>query len=219
MHLSPKERFGYVALAAIILSGGGFVAAQKLHRPAEITLHETQQPPVNFDHGTSRPTDRNVPAPEQRPSAQIVVDVAGAVVRPSLVTLPSGARVDDAVRGAGGPTEDANIDQVNLAARLTDGAQVYVPFRGSETLPGPSASSPPSGRRSSRGKQPTAIVDINTADLPQLTTLPGIGNSIAQRIIEYRIQNGPFHTVDDLLAVQGLGKKRLDQIRQWLVAN
>jgi len=217
MHLSPKERFGYVALGAIFLAGGGFIAAQKLRRPAAIELHETPQPPVHFDHGTSRSSGTPAMGFDRGALAQIVVHVAGAVNRPGLVALPPGSRVYDAVREAGGPSEDANIDQVNLAAKATDGSQVYVPHRG---MPGGAPGAPMTGPlHSSRSKQPSGMVDINSADSNQLMTLPGVGTSLAQRIVDYRTEHGTFHTVDDLLAVQGFGKRRLDEVRQWLTAN
>ena len=217
MHLSPKERFGYVALGAIILTGAGFVAAQKLRRPAAIELHETQQPPVSFDHGTSKPAERTSGHRETGTSSQLIIDVAGAVNRPGVIAIPAGSRVYDAIREAGGPTEDANIDQVNLAAKAVDGSQIYVPRRG---FGGSGAPSTPTGSiRSDLRKQPTSVVDINSADATQFSTLPGVGKTLAQRIVDYRAEHGTFRGVDDLLAVQGFGKHRLDQVRQWLTAD
>ena len=216
MHLSPKERFGYVALGAILLLGGGFIAAQKLRRPATINLHETEQPPVTFDHGPSRATESLPTRTSETSGSQIIVHVAGAVNRPGLVALPPGSRVYDAVREAGGPTEDANVDGVNLAAKAIDGSQVYFPRRGLSG--GPSLGTAPPTSRSSRVKQPSGVIDINSADTSQLQTLPGIGTSMAQRIVDFRTEHGTFRSVEDLLAVQGFGKSRLEKIRQWLTA-
>lgn len=212
MHLSPKERFGYVALGAILLTGIGFVGAQKLKRPATIDLHETPRSTASLIPSVS---DKS---PDVRRVQQIVVHVAGAVVRPGLVSVPTGARVYDAILEAGGPSPEANIDAVNLAAKAVDGTQVFVPTRG-----GPSSSSstsgaiiPPGGRSSS--KRPTSVVDLNTASPDQLQSLPGIGKSMAQRIVDYRTEHGPFQVVDDLVVVQGFGKRRLEQVRPWLIA-
>lgn len=219
MHLSPKERFGYVLLGAIVLTGVGVVLGQKLRRPATIELHETSQPPVSFDHGSSRertqpPRTMETPAV----SGQVIVQVVGAVNRPGLVELAPGSRVYEAIQAAGGPTEDANTEQVNLAAKAVDGSQVIVPHRGEQSVPGV-PDPPKSGtRRSTGSKQPTGIIDINSADVSQFMTLPRIGAAMAQRIVDYRSQHGAFGSIDDLLSIQGFGKKRLDQIRQWVVA-
>jgi len=219
MHLSPKERFGYVALAAVFLAGAGFVAAQKLHRPAVIELHETTQPQVSFDHGSPVEKTRSSTPRESGSPSEIVVDVAGAVNNPGLISLPSGARLYDAIRVAGGPTDDANLDAVNLAAKAADGIQVFVPHKGFQPGMGSAQPmAPNSAQRSSRGKQPSGVVNINSADVTQFITLPGIGPSMAQRIIDYRTEHGTFRAVDDLEAVPGFGKRKLDPIRQWITA-
>ena len=218
MHLSPKERLGYVAIAAILLFGMSFVIGRSLHRPAAIELHETTQPLVTFDHGTPRGRTGTTASSDASHSGAVIIDVAGAVNTPGVVELPAGSRVMDAVRAAGGFSDDANSDSVNLAAKVTDGLQVYVPRR-SGSVTTPLSGSSMNSSTSRRSKQPNAVIDINSADATQLTTLPGIGPSMAQRIIEYRIDHGTFRSVDDLAAVQGFGKKRLDNIREWLTAN
>ena len=206
MHLSPKERFGYVALAAVFLAGVGFVTAKNLRRPAKIELHQTQQPPVAFDHGSSRDQANGSPHTDYKSNAELIVDVAGAVKRPGLVSLPPGSRLFDAIQAAGGPTEDANIDAVNLAAKASDGVQVYVPRFGSPSL----GASPPgtSGPHARGEKHPAGVIDLNSADITQLTSLPGIGAATAQRIIDYRVEHGLFRGVDDLIAVQGFTRKK-----------
>ena len=161
--------------------------------------------------------DRLEPQIKSGARGQIIVHVAGAVNYPGIIALPFGSRVYDAIQDAGGPSGDANLDQVNLAAKLTDGIQVYVPHRGYS--PNPAQETPSGPLHSRRTKQPSGLVDINSADVAQLTTLPGIGASLAQRIIDYRNEHGTFRAVDDLLGVQGLGQRRLDQIRPWLAAN
>jgi len=213
MHLSPKERVGYVALGAILLVGVGFVGVQKLKRPATIELHETSRPPVHFEAST--PSRQTEPVHGQ----EIVVDVTGAVKYPGLVTVPAGSRVFDAIAQAGGPTSEANIDAVNLAAKAIDGTQIIVPTLGGSTAMngslGGTGIAASGARRSS--KVPPSIMDLNSASTDQLQTLPGVGKSMAQRVVDFRSTHGPFRVVDDLLAVQGFGKKRLEQVRPWLV--
>ncbi len=210
-HLSPKERAGYAGVILVMLAGIGFVLGQRLRRPAAIDLHETRQPPVSFDHGTKDSSSSTV----RSSSRELIVHVAGAVVRPGLVSLPAGSRVYDAVAAAGGPTEEANMDAVNLAAKATDGSQVYVPRR---VAGGTGASGVPTDGRSKKGKTPTSVIDINSAGTSELNQLPGIGVQMAQKIVDFRSEHGTFRSVDDLLSVPGFSARKLDSIRQWLTA-
>jgi competence protein ComEA len=135
---------------------------------------------------------------------RLVVDVAGAVRRPGLYRLASGARVADALAAAGGATPRGNVDAVNLAAPLADGLQVVVPLRGV------AAASP--GSPSS-----TAPVDLNSASVEQLDALPGIGPSTAQKIVDYRQAHGAFHSLEELDAVPGIGAGRIAQLKGLVV--
>jgi competence protein ComEA len=137
---------------------------------------------------------------EARP--RLVVHVVGAVRRPGLYRLRDGARIADAVARAGGATRKADLALVNLAAPLADGIQVVVPRR--------QAAAP--GGRASDG--PAGPVHLNTATLEQLDALPGVGPTTAQRILDYRQENGAFSSVDELDAVPGIGPARLEQLRE-----
>jgi competence protein ComEA len=136
-------------------------------------------------------------------TGQVVVDVAGKVRRPGIVTLPAGSRVQDAIRRAGGPRPGVVLTSLNLARRLVDGEQVLV---GRPVVPGvaPSAAdgSPAAG----------ALVNLNAATLSELDTLPGVGPVTAQKIIDWRTQHGTFTSVDELLEVDGIGDKTLADI-------
>jgi competence protein ComEA len=138
-------------------------------------------------------------------SAEVVVDVAGAVVRPGVIRLTSGARVNDAVAATGGPAPDADLDQVNLAARVADGDRVYVPRRGE--------SPPPAAAASGSAAAKPEIVDINAATPDQLDGLPGVGPSTAAAIVEYRTRHRRFRSVDELLDVPGIGPAKLATLR------
>jgi competence protein ComEA len=138
------------------------------------------------------------------PSGQVAVHVAGRVRHPGLVRLPAGSRVQDAITAAGGVTSGADLDAINLARKLTDGEQVRVPGPGDPAPPPPDAAAGPA--------TPTAPLDLNTATVEQLDTLPGVGEVTAGRIVAYRSAH-PFTTVDELLEVPGIGQRRFDQLK------
>lgn len=150
------------------------------------------------------PPGTGVPAP-----VELVVHVAGAVIRPGIVHLAVGARVVDAIEAAGGVADDADLDQLNLAAPLGDGVQVRVPHQG-ETVPSPisPASIGPGGGAAGAPPVPT-VVDLNRATAAELEQLPGIGPSLAAAIVTWRTEHGPFKRIDDLLEVPGIGPAKL----------
>ena len=152
-----------------------------------------------------------------RPSAiagrRSVVYVAGAVKRPGLYTLASDARINDAIARAGGFTAQADDAAVNLAERVADGEEIRVP-RAGETWPSPSPRSRAAARK--RRAPPAAPIDINTADAAALASLPGLGATLAQRIVDYRSVNGPFASLDELADVSGVTQRRIDAIAPYL---
>ena len=128
----------------------------------------------------------------------VVVSVVGQVVRPGLVTLPSGARVADAIAAAGGLLPAADPASVNLAAEVADGEQLAVGVPAAAAPGGPVAAGAPAG---SGG----GLVDLNTAGVAELDALPGIGPVLAQRIVDHRSQQGSFRSVEELDDVPGIG--------------
>ncbi|MFN8086149.1 MAG: ComEA family DNA-binding protein [Microbacterium sp.] len=135
--------------------------------------------------------------------ASVYVHVFGAVVRPGLYRLDDGARVVDVIASAGGLAPDADESAVNLARRVSDGEQLRVPVIGEALATGETAPGVASDGR----------VNLNTADVSALDTLPRVGPAIAERIIQWREDNGPFTSVDDLLSVPGIGDKMLASLR------
>ena len=147
---------------------------------------------------------------------RVTVHVAGAVRRPGVYRLPAGARVNDALRRAGGPRGRADLAAVNLAAKLEDGRQVLVPDRAHAAAAGGGAAGARGGGAAAAGSAApggpgttAAPINLNTATLEQLDTLDGVGPGIAQRILDYREQNGGFSRVEELGEVPGIGAKRL----------
>lgn len=150
-----------------------------------------------------------LPAPTKTP---ILVNVVGAVPRPGLYELPEGSRVHDAVDAAGGLLADADASSINLAAPLDDGELLAIPFvGGSEQLT----------TRSEAGlatEEPinSDLINLNTATIEELDNLPGIGPTTAQKIIDYRTENGPFQQIEDLLNVSGIGPSTFEQLKDLI---
>lgn len=137
------------------------------------------------------------------PAAQIRVQVDGAVATPGIVVLPGDARLIDVVNAAGGFTDEADVTVLNLAGRVGDGERVLIPMLGAApTVPSMS----PSG-------EPVAPVNINTATLAELDDLPGIGEVLAGRIVDYREEHGPFTSIDELSDVKGISPRLVEDLR------
>jgi competence protein ComEA len=134
--------------------------------------------------------------------------VAGAVRRPGLVRVRAGARVAAAVARAGGPMPKADLSAVNLAARVEDGQQVVVPAVAAAAGGGLGAA----GSAAAAAAKPT----LGTATIDQLDEIDGIGPTLAERIVEYRTENGGFSSLDELGEVEGIGEKRLETLREAL---
>jgi competence protein ComEA len=147
----------------------------------------------------------------------IEVHVAGAVLRPGVVQLPSGSRLYEAILAAGGATDKADPDRLNLAAVLEDGQKVLVPIRGEpDQADAPTGGSPAPGSAAG-GMGPGSDggggkINLNTASLEELGTLPRVGPVLAQRIVDWRQQHGRFKTVQELDAVDGIGPKLLEAL-------
>jgi competence protein ComEA len=199
----------YVALGLLVCFLGARYLRSQATAPAP-QAPAAAQPATPAPGAQATPTVRL----QRADGGQVVVHVAGAVRRPGLYRLPAGARVDDALRRAGGPARRADLTAVNLAAKLEDGRQILVPRRppptragaGGATLGGGSA---PAGGGQGEPPAPAAPINLNTATLEQLDTLDGVGPGLAQRILDYREQHGGFRRVEELAEVPGIGAKRL----------
>jgi competence protein ComEA len=143
----------------------------------------------------------------------VVVYVAGAVAKPGLYRLRAGDRYARAVALAGGLSASADPAGVNLAARAADGDEIYVPVAG-ESARGRAPAR--HGRRRSATPPPASSVDLNAAGADELAAVPGIGHAVAQRIVEMRVREGNFTSIDELLDVAGMTQARLERARPYL---
>jgi competence protein ComEA len=194
--LSRAELLGLVAVLAVTLGGAGLWYVRSLPRPVEVRAESAPTgptAPVGSSGAIASPS-----------MAFVLVDVAGWVREPGVYEFAAGARVVDAIEAAGGARPGAALSALNLAAPLVDGTQVLVPKQGEGGVAPPAAG----------GTTVGGLVNLNTASATELETLPGIGEVIAQRIVDHRTANGPFTSVDQLLDVSGIGDAILGSIRE-----
>lgn len=196
-------------LAGLLLLRAGVLGSQEATSlpaaPSPTDEAVTPQPSPSAEEPATQTPDPEEPE-------EIFVHVAGEVHDPGIVTMSGSSRVSDAIAAAGGETKDAELAAINLARVLVDGEQVYVPDEES-AQPGTAAGAPEDDAAAG-ADEPGDTVDLNAAGSSELETLPGIGPTIAERILTWREDNGDFHSVDELLEVGGIGPKRLEQIRE-----
>jgi competence protein ComEA len=190
--LSRAELIALVAVVGVTVAGAGFWYVRSLPAPVQVR---------------SGPSGALVAAPtaSASPATVILVDVAGWVRRPGVYEFAEGARVIDAIDAAGGARPGAVLSSLNLAAPLVDGTQVLVP-KESQSAPTTETGTGTSGA--------TGLVNVNSATNAELETLPGIGEVIAQAIVDHRTENGPFTSVEQLVDVSGIGDATLENIRE-----
>ena len=153
---------------------------------------------------------------------KIAIHITGEVKNAGLLYLNKGARIADAIKEAGGATKNANLDQVNLAYVLEDGQKIYIPNK-KEKIQAGAYIITDSGNNvlveegksttSEKSKGVNGKVNINSANQSELETLQGIGPALAQRIIEYRKENGKFHSIEDIQNVKGIGDSKYSNIK------
>ena len=204
----PAYVLGFIALFVV-----GYIGLQKSQpAPAPITI-------------TPLPAGPPTPAA----SKSVVVHVVGAVKSPQLLHLGPDSRVDDAIKAAGGPTDKSDLEAINLAAKLTDGTQLFVPTKGAKldqvveayragaTADQPYRATPTHAATHSGGKKaPSGPVSPNTGSLEQLQTIPGVGPSTAQSIVEYRQEHGGFARIEEIAEIRGIGPKKFEKMKKWL---
>lgn len=159
------------------------------------------------DETVSDEINSSVAVTEEVPK-EVVVDICGAVKSSKVVVLETGSRVEDAIKAAGGLSDDADLSGINRAAELTDGEKIYIPTY-DETAKGITYKAD----SSSTGKDTSGLININTASADELQTLKGIGPVTAEKIVSYRSQYGSFKNIEDIKEVNGIGDKTYSDIK------
>ncbi len=135
--------------------------------------------------------------------AKVLIHLTGQVSSPGVVELEADSRVLDAIKLAGGPTDEADLSRINLAGKLQDGTQIRVPAVGEDV----------STAVNVFGAEGQKLISINAASATELQTLPGVGPATASRIVDYRESNGPFVELADLMSVPGIGSSKFEQLK------
>ena len=225
MRLVLKQRRNLVVTCALIAGlvlGAAVMGAQRALTVGGVTIEraaETEQAEEPGESGSVPAVDGEEEMGKREDSVgdapvQIIVDVAGAVASPRVVSLPEGSRVLDAIEAAGGLLPEADGASINQAAIVSDGSQIRVPLKGdapsastgiSAAASGPSTPNPGGGG--------AASVNLNTATVDELDALPGVGPSTAQAIVSDREEHGRFERIEDLMRVSGIGEKKFEKLR------
>ena len=206
MNFSNQEKITIILLLIVIIIGGG------------IFLYKNIKNEDNFTINSASDISENSPA-IQKEVPPLIVHITGAVKNPGVYQLKSTDRIVDAVKIAGGETEEANLDLINLAALLKDGQKIIVPYKtynenGEET--NKNIDNNAEVMYSSSSGSISGKININTANTITLQALPGIGPVLSERIIEYRNQNGLFGIIDDIKDVSGIAEKKFEGIKDLI---
>jgi competence protein ComEA len=202
-----------VVVAVTALAAGLWLYLGRPH--AEAIAVTTPSPAASVAPSSTGPTSASGAGSvtsSQSSAATVVVDVVGKVVHPGVRTLPAGARVQDALRAAGGALAGVDTNQLNLARKIVDGEQIAVGIAPAADA-APTIASTATGSGVGASASASQIVDLNTATLEQLEALPGVGPVLAQHILDWRQQHGTFSSVDQLREVSGIGTSKFATLR------
>lgn len=192
-----------VIISVILLIICGIIYKNTVYDTQVVLIEEVEKPKENQESKSDFKEEITT----------ITVYVCGSVLNVKNVTLPKESRVEDAIKLAGGVTENAEINGINMAQKLSDEDMVYVPKKG-EIIEAGSKTSSIAPSPAKKGK-----LNINKASAEQLDTLPGVGPSTAQKIIEYRSSRGGFKSIEELNNVSGIGNEKYKDVKDLITVD
>ncbi len=208
-----QKKLMLIMSAVILILSAGLIYSETKNRTPLDSGHEASSELQEVSEQDSEDAlglnaDMNI-TEETNQVDTIKVYITGQVVRPGVYSISEDKRLIDAIEQAGGFTPDADLNRINLAAKVADEGMYYVPAVGEETLPDLSISH-------SNGQAAAGRININQADQSQLETLTGIGPAKAQKIIEYRDEHGGFQSIEEIMNVSGIGEKTFENIKDQI---
>lgn len=205
---------GLILCVVLVLTGQ---ALWQSFSGSHITFEQTEtpSPEEQVNNAAGSETADGVSVSEAQTPTMIYVHVSGAVCNPGLYEIESGARIYDAIQAAGGMTKEAAENSVNLAQIIEDGSHITVLTK-EEQQSATSGSKESSGAASSSKSNTQSLVNINTATVEELTTLKGVGEATAEKIIADREQKGAFKSKEDLKRVSGIGDKKYESLKDYI---
>jgi len=199
----PKEAI-YAGAAVICVAAAGWFYTSDRRKSAEV--YELAAATMVPSGSAAAETTESADAPLKR----IKIYITGAVVNPGVYELDDGSRVEDGLRLAGGPTSEADMQRVNLAARLKDEQEIIVPKEGEVV-----DNTPAEGQKETGDSR----ININTADESKLMELPGVGEVTAKNIIAYRTEHGAFQSIEDIQNVTRIGAKTFEKLKDLITVD
>lgn len=201
-NITKKEKIIVGMIMLIILCF--FISKKNVKSNTNINDVETTNEEININ------SNEILEVKSEDDNSEIYVHICGRVKNPGLIKLDSNSRVIDAVEASGGVFEDADLDKINLAKKLKDEERIYIP-----KIEEQSSTVNENNKNNSSDK---GQININTAEKPELETLPGIGPKMADKIIEHR-QKESFNSIEDIKGVSGIGEKKYEEIKNLICTN
>ncbi|MBE5841015.1 MAG: competence protein ComEA [Butyrivibrio sp.] len=195
-----------IAALGLLLTG-----CTNANNGSDIILTEVTENETSSNSSSSDLCDSNEGASNTLVETSMVIYICGAVVSPGVYELPLGSRVNDAVIAAGGFSAEADHNYVNLAEPISDGIKIQIP-----TVQEVSTMQPVVSGNFSNSDLGSGLININRASKEDLKTIPGIGDGIATKIVDYRTQNGNFSTIEDIMKVSGIKEKLFSKIKDYI---
>lgn len=202
--LNQKQKIIVIVFAIVVI---GIIAIYYINSTKEIYNYD------ELEYSAEKVIDNAV----EKNKGNIIVHIAGAVIKNGIVEVKENARINDVVEAAGGLTENADLNQVNLAYIVEDGQKIYIPSKEEyvekteEIIQEDAGNAIIEDINTEKG-----LVNINKADIQELGTLPGIGDATAQKIVEYRLEHGNFITIEDIKNVSGIGEAKYESIKDFI---
>lgn len=209
-NLTKKQKIIVIAIAGIVVIGIMYFIYNKNQAKEDINIENEIL--VNNVITNENNTNDDI----------VIIHITGSVKNPGIVKLKEGSRIEDAIESAGGLTENADITKVNLAYVVEDGTKIKIPSASEEDIGDEDIIDSKSGdniiieENAVPSNNSTQTININKATEKEFETLPGIGPSLASKIIEYRNQNGKFESIEDIKNVNGIGDNKYEKIKDLI---